>query len=48
MSQMLDPVTQDHVRKAAAALADEFAGVFSEETIERYIADSVDRRRGSS
>jgi len=35
MSQMLDPVTQDHVRKAA----DEFAGVFSEETIERYIAE---------
>jgi arsenate reductase len=42
MSQMLDPVTQSHVRKAAAALADEFAGVFSQETIERYIAESVD------
>ena len=42
MSQMLDPVTQNHVRQAAAALAEEFAGVFSEETIERYIAKSVD------
>jgi arsenate reductase (thioredoxin) len=42
MSQMLDPVTRNHVRQAAAALADEFAGVFSEETIERYIAESVD------
>jgi protein-tyrosine-phosphatase len=42
MSQMLDPVTRHHVRQAAAALADEFAGVFSEETIERYIAESVD------
>ncbi len=42
MSQMLDPVTQNHVRQAAAALADEFAGIFSEETIERYIAESVD------
>ena len=42
MSQMLDPVTQNHVRKAAAALADEFAGIFAEETIERYIADSLD------
>ena len=42
MSQMLDPVTQSHVRKAAEALADEFAGIFSEETIERYIAESVD------
>ena len=42
MSQILDPVTQHHVRQAAEALADEFAGVFSQETIERYIAESVD------
>ena len=39
---MLDPVTQNHVRQAADALADEFAGVFSHATIERYIAESVD------
>jgi arsenate reductase (thioredoxin) len=39
---MLDPVTQHHVRQAANALADEFAGVFSKETIERYISESVD------
>ena len=43
MPQILDPVTQHHVRQAAAALANEFAGVFSQETIERYIADSLDR-----
>jgi arsenate reductase (thioredoxin) len=42
MSRMLDPVTQNHVRQAAEALADEFGGVFSQETIERYIADSVE------
>ena len=42
MSQMLDPVTQNHVRQAAEALADEFAGIFSQETIARYIAESVD------
>ena len=42
MAQMLDPVTQHHVRQAAAALADEFAGVFSQETIERYISESLD------
>src|SRR5262245_32320420 len=42
MSQMLDPVTQHHVRQAADALAAEFAGVFSQETIERYIAESLD------
>jgi arsenate reductase len=40
--QTLDPVTQHHVRQAADALAREFAGVFSRETIERYIAESLD------
>ncbi|HXY86330.1 MAG TPA: arsenate reductase ArsC [Gaiellaceae bacterium] len=42
MSQALDPVTQRHVRRAAERLAEEFAGVFSEETIEAYIAQSLD------
>ncbi len=42
MNQALDPVTQHHVRQAADRLADEFAGIFSRETIERYIADSLD------
>jgi arsenate reductase len=38
---VLDPVTEHHVRQAAEALAREFAGVFSKETIERYIAESL-------
>ena len=42
MSQALDPVTQNHVRQAAKRLKTEFAGVFSEETIERYIGESLD------
>jgi arsenate reductase (thioredoxin) len=42
MSQALDPVTQHHVHQAAAALAAEFQGIYSEETIERYIAESLD------
>jgi arsenate reductase (thioredoxin) len=42
MSQTLDPVTQHHVRQAANRLADEFKGIFSEQTIERYVADSLD------
>ena len=42
MTQALDPVTQHHVREAAERLAEEFKGVFSEETIERYIAESLD------
>ena len=39
---VLDPVTQHHVRLAVEALTDEFAGIFSQETIERYIAESLD------
>ena len=42
MTEMLDPVTRQHVEKAADALQDEFAGTFSRETIARYIAESVD------
>ena len=47
MSETLDPVTLNHVRQAAAALADEFAGIFGKETIERYIAESLDLLGGS-
>jgi arsenate reductase (thioredoxin) len=42
VSEILDPVTRHHVRQAANALAHEFAGVFSFETIERYIEESLD------
>jgi hypothetical protein len=42
VAQTLDPVTQHHVRQAANALVDEFAGVFSRETIERYVSESLD------
>jgi protein-tyrosine-phosphatase len=42
MAQTLDPVTQHHVNRAANRLAEEFTGIFSEETIARYIAESTD------
>jgi arsenate reductase (thioredoxin) len=42
MSQALDPVTQRHIRQAAEQLKGEFAGIFSAETIERYIGESLD------
>jgi arsenate reductase (thioredoxin) len=42
MPQALDPVTQHHIDQAAARLADEFAGIFSRETIARYMAESQD------
>jgi protein-tyrosine-phosphatase len=38
----VDPVTQHHINQAAERLAEEFAGVFSEETIARYMAESQD------
>ncbi len=40
MPQALDPVTQHHIDQAAERLADEFAGIFSRETIARYMAES--------
>jgi len=42
MSEILDPVTRQHVGRAAEALAAEFEGIFSEQTIARYIAESLD------
>jgi len=42
MTQALDPVTQHHIHQAAERLADEFKGIFSEQTIERYITESLD------
>ncbi|HEY6607306.1 MAG TPA: arsenate reductase ArsC [Gaiellaceae bacterium] len=42
MPQALDPVTQHHVNQAAERLIDEFTGVFSRETIARYMAESQD------
>ncbi|HYZ77902.1 MAG TPA: arsenate reductase ArsC [Gaiellaceae bacterium] len=42
MSQTLDPVTQRHIDQAAERLAEEFAGIFSRETIARYMAESQD------
>ena len=47
MTEMLDPLTRSHVEKAAEALQEEFAGTFSQETIARYIAESVDLLGGS-
>jgi arsenate reductase (thioredoxin) len=42
MPQALDPVTQHHIDRAAERLAEEFTGIFSQETIARYMADSQD------
>jgi len=41
VSPTLDPITEHHVRQVTEGLVDEFSGVFSPETIERYITESV-------
>jgi arsenate reductase len=45
---VLDPVTRRHVERAADALQSEFAGIFAQETIARYIAESTDLLAGGS
>ena len=42
MSPALDPITKQHIDRAAERLAEEFEGVFSQETIARYMAESQD------
>ena len=42
LSETLDPVTLNHLRRTSDTLGDEFAGIFSKETIERYLAESLD------
>ena len=43
----LDPVSRQAFAAAIAELAEEFRGIFSLETIERYVDESIDRLQGS-
>jgi arsenate reductase (thioredoxin) len=43
----VDVITRGHLEKALQALGSEFAGVFSAETIERYMAESLEALSGS-
>ena len=47
MSETLDPITRNQIRHAADELHDEFAGIFSTETIARYIEESSDLLSGA-
>ena len=42
VTNALDPVTEHHLRRASQELAREFAGIFSEETIAKYLRDSTE------
>jgi arsenate reductase len=46
-SMVVDPVTQHHLDQATERLAEEFAGVFSRETIARYMSESRDLLAGA-
>lgn len=43
----LDPVTRDHIERGLIRLHQEFAGIFSTETIDRYLAESTEALSGS-
>jgi arsenate reductase (thioredoxin) len=45
--EVLDPVTRLHVERAAEALQREFEGIFSRETVARFMAESVDLLGGA-
>jgi protein-tyrosine-phosphatase len=47
VSQALDPITLRHVAKLTESLVDDFIGIFSRETIERYVSESVDLLGGA-
>jgi arsenate reductase len=47
MSETLDPITRHQIDTAAHELHDEFAGIFSQETIARYIEESTDLLSGA-
>jgi arsenate reductase (thioredoxin) len=43
----VDLITRGHLEKGLKRLRDEFAGTFSSETIERFIAESLDALKGA-
>src|SRR5919106_2702889 len=43
----LDPTTRGHIERGLDGLEEEFAGIFSRQTIERYVAESVEQLSGA-
>jgi arsenate reductase (thioredoxin) len=43
----MDPITRQTFARSIEALAEEFRGIFSLETIERYVDESIDRMAGA-
>ena len=47
MAVEIDSVTRGHLERGVDSLADEFGGVFSRETIQRYVDESLDSLSGA-
>ena len=47
MPVQLDPVSRKAFAGELAGLSAEFQGIFSAETIERYVSESIDRMQGA-
>jgi arsenate reductase (thioredoxin) len=47
MSLILDPATREHLDRGVASLTEEFRGIFSQETIQRYVDESLESLRGA-
>jgi arsenate reductase (thioredoxin) len=43
----VDVITRNHLEKGLESLEEEFAGIFSRETVERFMAESLEALRGS-
>ena len=43
----VDVITRNHLNKGLESLSEEFAGVFSSETVERFMAESLEALRGT-
>jgi hypothetical protein len=43
----MDPLTRQTFARSIADLAEEFRGIFSLETVERYVDESIDRMSGA-
>lgn len=43
MAVQIDPITRGHLERGVESLSEEFSGVFSRETIERYVQESLEQ-----
>jgi arsenate reductase (thioredoxin) len=43
----VDVITRNHLQKGLESLSEEFAGIFSTETVERFMAESLEALKGS-